>query len=208
MLSGKVRLPDKLFFPFGFHRRQLDASSADPVPVPDIPQRHRRILNQSPHSNVLFPFFQTPPTASGVDFLIMLIILVLIIKQPHLIFKNGCSIFLSIFLPHLPERHRAGRRHIQGIYPVGHRNFYRIIAVRNGRSSQAVPLGSQNQCQLFLTHQIRIINTDRVVLQSQGCGFKAKLPRRSGLKRNTRISNSGSNGVPRARPAWPCARCR
>ena len=79
----------------------------------------------------------------------------------------GCKIqltaapfFVSLFGAKLPERHRTGRRHIQGIYPVGHGNFYCIITGCHRLCSQAFAFCSHDHCQFFLLHKHRIINTD------------------------------------------------
>ena len=56
------------------------------------------------------------------------------------------------FIPQLPECHSACSRHIQRIYPVGHWNLHRIIAVCNSRRSQSVPLCPKNDRKSILCH--------------------------------------------------------
>ena len=50
------------------------------------------------------------------------------------------------------------------IHSMGHGNADRVIAVGNGPCRQPVPFRAQDNGQLFLRHQSRIINGDRIIL--------------------------------------------
>ena len=52
--------------------------------------------------------------------------------------------------PQLPEGYGAGGSHIEGVHPMSHGNFHRVIAAGNGAVCQTVTFGAQDDCQLFL----------------------------------------------------------
>ena len=68
------------------------------------------------------------------------------------------SDFPNLFSSDLPECHRAGRGHIQGIHPMAHGNLHHIIAVRQGLPRQPVSLCAQHNGQTVRLLQTGIVN--------------------------------------------------
>ena len=71
-----------------------------------------------------------------------------------------------MFPPQLPERHRAGRCHIQGVHAAGHGNPDRIVAVSDRRECQAVTFCSQNDGQLLFCQKLRVVNTVSTIFEN------------------------------------------
>ena len=58
-------------------------------------------------------------------------------------------LLVAALKPQLIEGHGAGRRHVQAVHPVGHRDHYRVVAPGDGAVRQPVALGAKHHRQLF-----------------------------------------------------------
>ena len=73
-----------------------------------------------------------------------------------------------------PERHGRGRGHVQGIHPVAHGDLHGVVAVRDGLRRQTVPLGAEDNGELFLLRQCLVVDGHGIVRQSHGGGLEAQ----------------------------------